>query len=70
MTLSGSHRNEKESKETLLQGQGGGRLWARDGKEKTTASQEAGDAEPLNLGSGQKTERRRWIIKIIEVMFN
>lgn len=74
MTLSGSHRNEKESKvcvlEALLQRQGGGRLLARGGEEKTIASQEAGDAEPLNLGSDQKTERRRWIIKIREVMFD
>lgn len=43
---------------------------ARGGEEKTIASQEAGDAEPLNLGSDQKTERRRWIIKIREVMFD
>lgn len=41
----------------------------RHGKEKTIASQKAGDAEPLNSGSGQKAERRRWITKIIEIMF-
>lgn len=45
------------------------KAWTRGGEEKTIASQKAGADEPLNSGSGQRTERRRWIIKIIEMMF-
>lgn len=45
------------------------KAWTRGGKEKTIASQKAGVPEPLNSGSAQKTERRRWITKIVEMMF-
>lgn len=45
------------------------KVWTRGGKEKTIASQKAGVPEPLNSGSAQKTEKRRWITKIIEMMF-
>lgn len=45
------------------------KAWTRGGKEKTIASQKVGVPEPLNSGSGQKTERRRWITRITEMMF-
>lgn len=45
------------------------KAWTRCGKEKTIASQKVGVPEPLNSGSGQKTERRKWITKITEMMF-